>query len=221
MNNIKPKEFIKNTKGMTIDYDKSCGVQCVDAIKYFNSLIYGKAGFDCGECGYAYGLYSNYGTNGVEKYFDKELFKNVQLGDWIVWNYGSKEAPYSHVGMYVETVNSNHVKIWGQTSGRGFDYNIVDTNGILGILRPKIYSHSIEIYLEPKGYFGKGDNSEKIKNICEWFSINRIDGTYFGNYLETIVKQYQKEKGKNKVGEADGYIGPRTLSAMVEDGFKI
>lgn len=81
--------------------------------------------------------------------------------------------------------------------------------------------NEIEEYLKPRGYLTKGDNSQKIKDICEWFSKNRIDGTYFGNYLEAIVKVYQQEKGKAKVGDPDGNIGPRTLQAMVDDGFDI
>lgn len=221
MNYISAKDFINRTKGMSVDYDHVYGVQCVDAIKYFNSLIYGKADFDCGECGYAYGLYTNYGTNGVEKYFDKGLFSEAQIGDWVIWNWGSKQAPYSHVGMFVEMIDNNHVKIWGEVSNRGFDYDTVDINGILGTLRPKIYSQDINTYLAPKGYFGKGDTSYKVEDICKWFSEKRLVGQYFGNYLESIVKTYQKEKGKEKVGDADGYIGPRTLNAMIEDDYKL
>lgn len=219
MNEIKPKEFINETKGMTIDYDHACGVQCVDGIKYFNSLIYGKADFDCGNCGYAFGLWTNYGTNGVEKYFKKKKYSEGLIGDWIIWNYGSKQAPYSHVGMLVEKIDSEHVKIWGQVSGRGFNYDTVDTNGILGVLRPNIYD--LEEYLKPNGCFKKGDNSEKILQICEFFSDKRIIGKYFGNYLDAIVKVYQKEKGESKVGKPDGGIGQRTLSAMIEDGYEL
>jgi peptidoglycan hydrolase-like protein with peptidoglycan-binding domain len=79
----------------------------------------------------------------------------------------------------------------------------------------------IKEYLAPRGYLGKGDNSYKIKDICDWFSKNRIVGEYFGEYLEAIVKVYQKQAGKDKVGEPDGYIGPRTLKSMIDDGFNI
>ena len=110
MNYIAPKDFISRTKGMSVDYDHACGVQCVDGIKYFNSLIYGKADFTCGECGYAYGLWTNYGSNGVEKYFDKSTFAEVQQGDWIIWSWGSKDCPYSHVAMFVEKISDTKVK---------------------------------------------------------------------------------------------------------------
>lgn len=222
-NYISVDDFIKQTTGVSIDYDKAYGVQCVDGIKYFNSLIYGKADFDCGSCNYAYGLWTNYGKNGVEKYFNQHPFSEVKKGDWIIWNKGSKNAPYSHVGMYVSKVNNNVVKIWGEVSNRGFDYNDVDTNGILGVLRPKIYEedNKIEEYLAPRGDLRLGDNNDKVKAICEWFSKARIDGTYFGRYLEAIVRVYQEEKGEAKVGKPDGGIGSRTLQAMVDDGFKI
>ena len=220
-NYISADNFIKQTKGVSIDYDHVYGVQCVDGIKYFNSLIYGKADFDCGSCGYAYGLWTNYGTNGVEKYFDKYSYSNAKKGDWIVWNHDSKQCPKSHVAMLVEKISDSKVKCWGEASGKGFNYQEIDTNGILGVLRPKIYVDAIGDYLAPRGYLTKGDNSQKIKDICEWFSKNKVDGTYFGEYLEAIVKVYQKQVGKAKVGDPDGNIGPRTLQAMVDDGFDI
>ena len=218
MNQIKPKEFILRTTGMSIDYDHSFGVQCVDGIKYFNSLIYGKADFTCGN-NFAYGLWVNYGSNGVEKYFQKKKYKDSLIGDWIIWNYGSKDAPYSHVAMLVEKISDNKVKCWGESSGKGFSYQEIDTNGILGVLRPNIYD--LNEYLKPNGYFKKGDNSEKILNICEFFSDKKLVGKYFGNYLYSIVKVYQKEKGSDKVGKPDGAIGQKTLAAMIEDGFEL
>ena len=221
MNYISPKDFINRSKGMSVDYDNVAGVQCVDAIKYFNSLIYGKADFNCGTCGYAYGLFANYGSNGVEKYFDKGLFKEAQIGDWVVWNWGSKECPYSHVAMFVEKISDNKIRCWGEGSGKGFNYQEIDTDGILGTLRPKIYSQDINTYLSPKGYLSKGDTSYKVEDICKWYGEAKLAGNYFGNYLEAVVKVYQKQKGKEKLGDADGCIGPRTLSAMVEDGFKL
>ena len=221
MNYIKPKDFIDRSKGMSVDYDHVYGVQCVDGIKYFNSLIYGKADFNCGTCGYAYGLFGNYGSNGVEKYFDKGLFKEVQIGDWVVWNWGSKQCPNSHVAMYVEKISDTKIRCWGEGSGKGFSYQEIDIDGILGTLRPKIYSQNISTYLAPKGYLSKGDTSYKVENICKWFGETKLFGNYFGNYLESVVKVYQKQKGKEKLGDADGNIGPRTLSAMVEDGFKL
>lgn len=219
MNNIKPREFIAKTTGMSVDYDHAYGVQCVDAIKYFNSLIYGRADFNCGNVNFAFGLYTNYGSNGVEKYFQKKTYKESVIGDWVIWNYGSKQCSSSHVAMLVEKISDNKVKCWGEGSGKGFSYQEIDTNGILGVLRPNIYS--IDEYLAPRGYFKKGDNSDKIKDICNFYAERKLKGKYFGNYLESVVKVFQKEKGESKVGKADGNIGPKTLTAMIEDGFEL
>lgn len=219
MNEIKPKEFILRTKGMSVDYDHAYGVQCVDAIKYFNSLIYGKADFNCGNVNFAFGLYTNYGSNGVEKYFQKKTYKEAVLGDWVVWNYGSKQCPSSHVAMLVEKISKDKVKCWGEGSGKGFSYQEIDTNGIIGVLRPNIYD--LEEYLKPRGYFKKGDNGDKIKDICKFFAERKLAGNYYGDYLETVVKLFQKQKGESKVGKPDGCIGQKTLSAMIEDGFEL
>lgn len=218
MNQIKPKEFIVHTTGMNVDYDHKYGTQCVDGIKYFNSLIYGKADFKCGN-DYAFGLWVNYGSNGVEKYFQKKNYKDALIGDWIVWNYGSKQCPYSHVSMLVEKISDNKVKCWGEGTSKGFHYEEIDTNGILGVLRPNIYD--LSEYLAPRGYFKKGDSGDKIINICNFYAEKELKGNYFGDYLETVVKVYQKKKGESKVGKPDGCIGQRTLTAMIEDGFEL
>ena len=222
-NYISVDKFIEDTINVGVDYDNRYGIQCVDGIKYFTYLIYGEANFNCGNVNYAYGLWTNFKNNGCSKYFVQYPFKDVQPGDWVIWNKNSLSSPNSHVGMYVSKVSDNTIKIWGEAAGRGFNYDEVNTNGILGVLRPKIYNEEniIEEYLKPRGDFRKGDNNSKIKKICEWFSANKLVGTYFGEYLEAIVKVYQKEKGRKKVGPADGGIGKKTLSAMVEDGYKL
>ena len=212
-NYISVDDFIKETDGKEYDVDHTAGVQCVDAIKEFNILVYGKADFTCGN-GWAYGLWTNYGTNGVEKYFDRYGYNEAKKGDWIIWNKGSKSAPNSHVGMFIERVGSNKVKSYSQNQNgiKAFNFAEPYEEGILGVLRPKIY---VDDFLPERGYFQRGDSGDKVSEIDE-FLANQVKGSYYWDYTEACVKVFQKQHGL----EEDGCIGPITLEKMRENGFK-
>lgn len=137
---ITPNEFIKETEGRAYDMDGSYGVQCVDGIKKFAYDIYGDYNFGCGN-GWAYGLWTCYGTNGVENYFNKHSFDEAREGDWIIWNWGSKSAPNSHVGMFVNNASDEMVNVYGQNQNgiKVFNFCYAYKEGILGVLRAKIY----------------------------------------------------------------------------------
>lgn len=192
---ITPDTFIKNTKGKKYDIDKVASYQCVDGIKKFTLDIYGKYDFNCGACGFAYGLWTNYGTNGVEKYFDKVPYKNAVKGDWIVWNKGSKDAPKSHVAMYVSG-NSNKVKAYGQNQNgkKYFNMQTLSTNGILGVLRCKEYISHI--------MYKKGDNNKEIGKIDNLLA-KKVKGTLFGDYTLECTKVYQKKNNLPSTGTID------------------
>jgi len=139
-----PEEFIKETNGKSYDVDHAYGVQCVDGIAEFTVLTSGSHNFSCGSKGYAYGLWTDYGKNGVEKYFIRLPFKEARLGDWIVWDWGSKSAKKSHVGMFYKNVSNNVVNTYGQNAGKGFHFENAYTDGILGVLRPRIYLSTLK-----------------------------------------------------------------------------
>ena len=210
---ISVDDFINTTNGKEFDVDHTAGVQCVDAIKEFNVLVYGNADFTCGN-GWAYGLWTCYGSNGVEKYFDKFEYSQAKKGDWIIWNKGSKQAPNSHVGMFIERVGNNKVRSYSQNQAgiKAFNFCDVDEDGILGVLRPKIYLQ--DNFLPPRGWFTKGDSGENVAKIDE-FLAEQVQGNYFGDYTESCVKVFQRQNGL----EDDGNIGPLTLEKMREKGF--
>lgn len=137
---ISPDDFIKSVNGKGFDIDGSYGVQCVDGIKKFALDVYGKADFTCGN-GWANGLWLCYDTNGVSKYFKKYPYSEAKKGDWIIWDKNSKDAPNSHVAMFVEKVSSTRVKCFGQNQNGIKEFNkiTVNSDGILGVLRPTIY----------------------------------------------------------------------------------
>lgn len=210
-NYISVDQFIKETNGKAYDIDHTAGTQCVDGIKVFNYKVYKEIDFNCGN-GYAYGLWTNYGKNGVEKYFDKYEYKNAQKGDWIIWNWGSKPAPKSHVAMLYEKLDKK-VKAYGQNQNgiKAFNFADVRTDGILGVLRPKIYVD----FLPERGYFTKGDKGDKVKAINEFFA-NKVRGEFFLGYSVAMTREFQKQNDL----KPDGNIGPLTLAKMKEQGFE-
>lgn len=236
---ISVNEFIKKTEGKAVDFDHTAGVQCVDAIKLFNYYVYGDgADFDCGACGYAYGLWTNYNTNGVKNYFDKYDFKDAKKGDWIIWNKGSKNAPKSHVAMFIERISDDRVKAYGQNQNgnKAFNFENVTTDGILGVLRPKIYVKQDEdkptpkptptpsgSFFPSKGYFSEGDNSPNVGKIASFmrrvfpaYTSEKALGNYYGKYIKASITEFQRRTGL----KPDGCVGPITLAKLKQYGFK-
>jgi len=70
-------------------------------------------------------------------------------------------------------------------------------------------------FLAPKGHLVMGDSGSNVEKVCE-FMANKVKGNYFGPYLKSVIKEFQRQKGI----EQDGNIGPITLSKLKEDGFK-
>ena len=68
---------------------------------------------------------------------------------------------------------------------------------------------------EDRGYFKPGDSGDKVSKICDYFS-KKVSGNYFGDYLESCVKTFQKQNNL----EQDGCIGKITLAKMKEQGFQ-
>lgn len=79
-------------------------------------------------------------------------------------------------------------------------------------------------YLPKRGYFQKGDNGPTVGKIAAFLrakypqSTNKNAlGNIYGPYLEKAVKAFQE---KHNLG-ADGYTGPITLRALVDDGLNL
>lgn len=122
-----PIDFINKYNGSSIDFDKSYGVQCVDAFKLF--------------CYWAFGSYWATGNNYADGYWygrnqHKDKFiavppNQLRDGDWAIWARGSKSHPASHVAMYYGG------KEFGQNQGgnRGFCLKDTTFSDCLGGLR--------------------------------------------------------------------------------------
>ena len=211
---ISVDEFINITNGKEYDIDHAYGVQCVAGIKEFNILVYDKADFTCGN-NWAYGLWTCYGSNGVEKYFDKYPYSEARRGDWIIWNKGSKECPNSHVSMFIERDDNGKVNAYGQSQRgiKAFNIASISEDGILGVLRPKIYLN--KDFLPPRGYFTEGDSGENVSKIDDFY-MAKVKGNYFGTYTKFLTMALQEKY--NIQGGVDGNIGPYTLGKMKELG---
>ena len=193
---ISPEEFISYTKGNAYDIDHAYGVQCVDGIAKFVVDSYGEHNFSCGN-GWAYGLWTCYGTNGVEKYFIQLPFSEARTGDWVIWNKGSKDCPKSHVAMFYKKVSVNVISAYGQNQNgkKYFNFANVNTNGILGVLRPRTYLPKLKYraYLQKIGW-------------QEWKYSGEIAGTTGEQRrLEAIQIDFEDVEAKAHI-QKDGWV---------------
>lgn len=226
-NYISPDEFINETDGKAYDMDGAYGVQCVDGIKKFVQDVYGESNFTCGN-DYAYGLWTNYGSNGVEKYFDRYPFNEAKKGDWIIWNWGSPEAEKSHVGMFYELLG-DRVRTYGQNQNgiKAFNFCNISVSGILGVLRPKIYEGQEPTEDYPfEGIVKKGaelynENGYKYPGDCKANRDCTVEGELNGRYKVYCFKfdPTTVYTDKENVIKKDTSIYP--FNAIIKKGSKL
>ena len=146
-------QFYKSHIGKAYDVDHSYGAQCVDGFKLFTLEQYGIANYNCTN-GWASGLWIYRKQKPYYQHFIEVPLGNIQNGDWVFWNNGSRDCPDSHVAMYYNG------KYFGQNQNgcRSFSLASISTNGVLGVLRPKIYINNEKEYI----------------NIPEWIEVRNI-----------------------------------------------
>ena len=90
-------------------------------------------------------------------------------------------------------------------------------------------------FMHERGYYCKGDKGPEVYAMCKFFATNywgyfgnsretakykllgkNGDGNYFGPYLESWVKDFQRRLGLKQ----DGCVGPITYGEMKKLGFK-
>ena len=225
MNSTNKKRYTNN-----YDYNKSparkklilaassdtFGFDCVNLIK---GILWGWNGNVNAKYGGA--VYKSNGVpdcsaNGMMNYCTSTStdFAKIDIGE-VVWMNG-------HIGIYIgDGLAVECTPIWEDgvqitavgNIGRKSGYNTRTwtSHGKLKFIDYKKQSS----FLPARGYYKKGDSGENVKKIDAWFG-SQVLGDYFGDYTEACVKVFQTQNGL----EADGCIGPKTLSKMEEKGFK-
>ena len=161
-----------NNKGFDTD---GLGFQCVAGFKHFCKIAIGLNFYGKSICyggnptGYAYRIWYNFESLGLNKYFDKVAPNQMVDGDWAIWNYNSPRCPYSHIAMFRVDNKDGTGTFLGQNQGvNGGRYSQVNLsyNGILGGLRPKIFHQAPS---KPK---------EKVDQVLHAGSKVQIPGTF-------------------------------------------
>ena len=124
------KSFVDKYNGKAIDYDKAYGVQCVDGARVWQDYFLG-ASIPCAgnyASGYWTGNRSWFKAKGCTEVTN---YKNLRNGDLVIWPYGSKSHPSSHVAMYYNGQE------FGQNQGdnRQFRLKSTDFSDMAGAFR--------------------------------------------------------------------------------------
>lgn len=137
-----PQQYVNEVLGKRFDEDGKFGCQCVDAFKHFCRTQLGlKLGTICNPTGYAYSIWDNYYSLGLDKYFDKVRGDSMVDGDWAIWEFDSVSCPKSHIAMFRRD-NNNNIGIFlgqNQLGHPEFTQVGINYNYLRGALRPKIY----------------------------------------------------------------------------------
>ena len=191
------KEFHDKYLGKRVDVDGLYGAQCFDLFNRFKiDHVDGKAasGYN-----YAKELYPEVGGN-PSKFTQLPLSK-AEYGDWVIWGPGSETGYAGHVGMFMEQ-QGNRILTFGQNQGEGANLttgkaaseDTITTNGVLGVLRPKLS--------------GSGSGKEKIGNYLKEISS--------GNYGKKMIKM----PGKNVKTPYVNLNAPETYSTLDDPKFR-
>lgn len=226
MKYISQDEFFKMTNGHKIDIDGVYGAQCVDLFNKFNDeLIYPR--ISCYPSGYAHSIYENRANNGVlNNYVDiGSDCSKLQDGDWVVWANNSKPAPKSHVAMFRLIQGNNSAIFLSQNTTNGTSQYNISLEGVIGILRPKIYVKE-EVKVINYKYIGYLDIVD-INQIIGWCS-NGIDDTilevhcyiYNSNneqirFFSFIADDYREDVGRH------GFVYPFDFNTLVNGTYRI
>lgn len=192
-----PKEFYDTQKDKAVDIDYTAGVQCVDLFKIFTKRNYNVWNYNCGN-GYANGLWINRKSKPYYQFFEEVSADNLQDGDWCFWDKGSKECPDSHVAMYYQG------KFFGQNQdkSRKAILKTISKDGLLGVLRPKMYKNAEELTVVTradqilyKGSKVKFDGIFKVDILksplsSNLFGCSVLTGCSYSNYKSNRVKNY-------------------------------
>lgn len=163
---LTPQEFVDERIGKGVDVDGAYGTQCWDLFAYFCRLARYPL-FNCTKTGYVKDIWTQRHTSGILNYFDEVPLDAIQDGDWVIWD-NSKVAPDSHLAMFTQKVNNNAGIFLGQNQNGIATASLVQLSyeGIMGVLRPKVYGYSTSLFPIPtKGSAVALYDEIRVRNI--------------------------------------------------------
>lgn len=172
------KDFKKRYLGKRLDYDGYYGPQCWDLYAFYDKYL-GYKPCNCTNTGYVIDL----GLGNKSMLTNHKIVDVPQQGDIVVFNYGTLQCPYSHIGI-IDVVNNDTLKVLGQNQGSDTEYVTVVTlkkNQVNCYYRPKCFSTKVtnKIVMEViQGIYGNG--TERKNNLKKL------------GYTEAQIKQIQQ-----------------------------
>jgi hypothetical protein len=224
-----------------IDADGYYGNQCWDlAQDYCRRVIGGGCNMatrPSPHAGYAVGVYDSYPVSGEANYFTRLPASAVaQKGDIVIWKYGTRYYPYSHIavvvadaGAYVDTVSQNsspaQPRLAGyssQSSGPSIRQKLTK-DGLAGYLRPKMNvfggggapapapapAPSAPRFTRTLSFGMSGNDVAWYQGrlMAKGYNLGVSKPTgYFGANTRTATLAFQRARGIAQVG----YCGPQT-----------
>ena len=202
------EEFIKTYNGKATDYDKACGVQCVDIAKLYCEKVYG---VKCGAFGNAKEWYLNYENNSPLKTHFTRIANTPSFvpkkGDIGVFNSDSKN-PYGHICICTGVGNTKTFESYDQNyNGKAMNKNTHTYTNFLGVLRFK--ETAVVKILDNTGYKNGNKNAYALKKLLEIYSVlseKKLkvmdNNATFGKGTEENVNTILANNGYNENGIA-------------------
>lgn len=195
---LTPEQFVNRYLGGGYDIDNTAGMQCVDAFKIFTEEQYGFHNYTT-TSGYAEGLWTYRQSKPYYPYFDDTPSVNsLQNGDWVIWNYGGNH-PDSHVAMYFNG------QFFGMNQGSVSTFTLVNdnTNNVLGVLRPLIYSNLQ--WVSRDDYLNQSEMENNATIIINYYRTQNIEDRTIAAILGNMQAESTLSPILNERGGGGGY----------------
>lgn len=159
------KEFKKKYLGKSLDYDGYYGYQCWDLYAYYDKYL-GYTPCNCNNTGYVIDL----GQGNKAMLNNHRIVDVPQQGDIVIFNYGTLQCPYSHIGI-IDSINSTNktINVLGQNQGTDPKHVTIVTlksNQVNCYYRPKCFSIKVTNKIVKEVIQGvHGNGTERKQNL--------------------------------------------------------
>ena len=194
---LTPKQFYDKYIGGGYDIDGTAGLQCVDGFKIFTQEEFGISNYNTTN-GYASGLWIYRKQKPYYQYFTEVSTSNLQNGDWIFWDNGSPNHPDSHVAMYYNGQSFG----MNQASSKYFTLESLSLDGVLGILRPKIFEG---VWISKDTYLNQSEMENNANIIINYYRSIGLNDCTIAAILGNMQAESTLSPILNERGGGGGY----------------